>query len=168
MGDDEGHHHRFRHLLLQSVSGGPLSVFLVLFFECFLHVISRCDLDINDDLPPLTASIPSEPYEVRFQPCACNLSFVRPLIGPRVLGPDGDLVSRCHHRFPIFPLLLVGDQSSLDEDVVQEDVKDYVVQGDDFCTDLRKRSICKTHWIEAAKTRGEVTVCGSQTSFLAR
>ena len=49
-----------------------------------------------------------------------------------MLSSDGDLVSCRPHRLPVFPLLLIGDKSSLDEDVVQENVHDDVV---DFKTD---------------------------------
>ena len=44
-----------------------------------------------------------------------------------MLGPDGDLVVGGPHCLPLIPLLLVGVQSSLDEDVLQEDVHDDVV-----------------------------------------
>ena len=49
-----------------------------------------------------------------------------------MLRADGDFICWCLHRLPIFPLLLVGDQSSLDEDVVQEDLDDGVVAGADL------------------------------------
>ena len=43
-----------------------------------------------------------------------------------MFGSDRDLVVVRLDHLPIFPLLLVGDQSSLFEDVVQEDVHDVV------------------------------------------
>ena len=46
-----------------------------------------------------------------------------------MLGPDGDLISRCYHRLPILQLLIVGYQPSLDKNAVQEDVDDDVVSG---------------------------------------
>ena len=49
-----------------------------------------------------------------------------------MLGPDGDLVVGRLYNFPIIPLLLVGDQSSLDEDVVEEDIDDIIVTGVDL------------------------------------
>ena len=49
-----------------------------------------------------------------------------------MLGPDRDLVSGTPHHLPVFPPLLVGDQSSLFEDVVEEDVDDSVVPSVDF------------------------------------
>ena len=53
-----------------------------------------------------------------------------------MLGPDGDLVSRRSHRLPLSPLLLVGNQSSLLEDVVEENVHDCVVSGVDLTAHL--------------------------------
>ena len=49
-----------------------------------------------------------------------------------MFGSNGDLVSCRPHHLPIVPLLLVGDQPSLDEDVVEEDVDDIVVTGVDL------------------------------------
>ena len=51
-----------------------------------------------------------------------------------MLVPDSDIASRRSHRLPILPLLLVGDQSPLNEDVVQEDVHNDVVP----CVDLSR------------------------------
>ena len=53
-----------------------------------------------------------------------------------MFGSDGDLVCSGARRLPFFPLLLVGDQSSLDEDVVQEDVDHNVVPGVDLSGDF--------------------------------
>ena len=44
-----------------------------------------------------------------------------------MLGPDGDLVVGRPHHFPLFPLRFVGDKSSLDEGVVQDDIDDEVM-----------------------------------------
>ena len=49
-----------------------------------------------------------------------------------MLRPDCDLVARRSHRLQVIPLLLVGDQSSLDEVVVEEDVDNDVVAGVDL------------------------------------
>ena len=51
-----------------------------------------------------------------------------------MLGHNSDFVLRGSHGLSIIPLLLVGDQSSLDEDVVEEDVDDDVVAGVDLTT----------------------------------
>ena len=75
-----------------------------------------------------------------------------------MLGPDGDLISGRPHHLPVFPLLLVGDQSSLDEDVVQEDVDDDVVPGVDFSRHFSAASddVLRVEWqtIFAAGARG--------------
>ena len=49
-----------------------------------------------------------------------------------MLRADGDLVASRSDRFPVIPLLLVGDQSSLDENVAEEDIADVVVPGVDL------------------------------------
>ena len=54
------------------------------------------------------------------------------LIGHPVLGPGGDPVIRILHQLSIVPLLLVDNQSSLGEDVVDDDVHDNVMP----CVDL--------------------------------
>ena len=38
----------------------------------------------------------------------------------------------CSYHLPVLPLLLVGDESSLDEDVVREDVHDGIIAGVDI------------------------------------
>ena len=53
-----------------------------------------------------------------------------------MLCPDRDFVSGSPHHLPVLPLLLVSDQSSLDEDVVEEDVQNDVMPGDDFTTNI--------------------------------
>ena len=45
-----------------------------------------------------------------------------------MLGPDGDFIRWCPHRLPVLPFLLVGDQPSL----VQDDVNDDVVKSVDL------------------------------------
>ena len=61
--------------------------------------------------------------------------FLFQLTGPPVFGPDCDLIRWCPHHLPVLPLLLTSDQSSLDEDVVQEDVDDDVMTGVDLTRD---------------------------------
>ena len=53
-----------------------------------------------------------------------------------MLGSDGDLVAGRSDRLPVFPLLLVGDQSSLHQNVVEEDIHDNVVPGVDLSGDF--------------------------------
>ena len=52
-----------------------------------------------------------------------------------MLGSDGDLVIGTPHHLPILPPLFMGDQPSLEEDVVQEDINDDVVAAVDFSGD---------------------------------
>ena len=59
----------------------PLSVLLVL-LEGIVHFVSRCDLDINDDLPPFASGVTTESRQVRLQPRASNAPFHLPLVGP--------------------------------------------------------------------------------------
>ena len=61
-----------------------------------------------------------------------DLSFLLQPVGPPLFSPDGDLISCCRHCLPVIPLLLVGNQPSLLEDVVEEDVDQDVVP----CIDL--------------------------------
>ena len=131
VGDDEGLNHCLGHILLPCFPVRPLSVLLVLLFERLVQVVRRRDLHNDDNLSPV-ARVTTEPHEVGLQPRSCNPSFVRPVVGPYVLGPDGDFILGCSHGLPLLPLLLVGDQSSLDEDVVEEDVHDDVVAGVDL------------------------------------
>ena len=49
-----------------------------------------------------------------------------------MLGPDSDLVRSGAHHLPVFPTLFMGNQSSLDEYIVEEDVHDDVVASIDF------------------------------------
>ena len=51
-------------------------------------------------------------------------------------GSYRDLIFWSPHHLPILPPLLVGDQPSLLEDVVQEGVYDHVVPGVDFPSHL--------------------------------
>ena len=77
-------------------------------------------------LSPLVSGVSSEPQEVGLQPRSYDSAPFFPLFGPLVLGPDGDLVPGCSHCLHVFPLLFIGDESSPDEGVVQEDVQDIV------------------------------------------
>ena len=57
-----------------------------------------------------------------------------------MLGTDGDLVARGPYHLPVFPLLLAGDESSLDEDVVHEDVHHNVMT----CIDHHRHFLATT------------------------
>ena len=41
----------------------------------------------------------------------------------------------CHHSLPLIPPLLVGDQPSLFEDIIEKDVDDDIMAGIDICAD---------------------------------
>ena len=49
-----------------------------------------------------------------------------------MLSPDGDLVIHAPNHLAVRSLLLVGDQSSLFEDLVEEDVDNNIVPGVDL------------------------------------
>ena len=49
-----------------------------------------------------------------------------------MLHSDGDLIIGRLHNLPLIPLLLVGDELPLFDDIVQEDIDDYIVPGVDF------------------------------------
>ena len=119
------------HILPPRFFWCPLPELVVLLFEGLAHLVSRRYLHINDNLRPVVIGVPSKLHEVRLQPCTRNTPPALPLVGPLVLGSD-DLITGRSGRLPVFPLLLVGDQPSLFEDVVQEVVHDDVVPGIDF------------------------------------
>ena len=75
-----------------------------------------------------------QPHEDRLQPRSSDTAFSFPLVGSPVFGPDGDLVASPSRRLSILPFLLVGDQTPLDEDVVQNDVHHDVMVGVDVTT----------------------------------
>ena len=51
-------------------------------------------------------------------------------------SPDGDFVDGIPHHLPVLPPLLVGNQSSLNQNVVEDDFEDVVVSGVDLSTRL--------------------------------
>ena len=53
-----------------------------------------------------------------------------------MFGANGDLVGFRPNHLPFFPLLFVGDESSLFEDVVEGDVDNDVVAGVDVADHL--------------------------------
>ena len=136
VGDDERDHHCLPHFLFPCFLRGPFSVLVILLFEGPVHGVGRRDLHNNDHLPPLASGFASEPHKVGLEPGSGNSTLLLPLLGPPVLGSDGDLVVGGPHSFLIIPSLLVGDQSSLDEDVVEEDVHHDVVPRVDVAAHL--------------------------------
>ena len=91
MGDDEGVHHNFCHLL-PSLFGRLLSVLVVLLSEGLVHVMGRCDLHIHDDLLSLFAMVASQPHKVRLQLRSGYMAFLPHLVRSPVFGPNGDFV----------------------------------------------------------------------------
>ena len=90
----------------------------------------------------LAFEVSPEPHEVGLQPRSCNSPFVLPLVGQRVFCSDGDLITGRPHRLAVLPPLLVGDQSSLFEGVVEEDVDDSVMAGIDLTADSGSNLRC--------------------------
>ena len=60
-----------------------------------------------------------------------------------MLGPNSDLIIGHPHHLSFVQPLLLGDQSSLDEGVAQEDVDDVVVAG----VDLSTRLLAAAHYV---------------------
>ena len=127
MGDDEGHHHRLDHLILHRLFCCPHSVLVALLLKRLVHVVSRSDLQVDNRLSPVASRVASKPRQVELPFRSCDPTFVLPLTRPQVFGPDRDFVSGSHHHLPLYPLLRIGDKSSLGVDVLQEDVPSDVV-----------------------------------------
>ena len=49
-----------------------------------------------------------------------------------MFGPNGDLVCGRPNHLSVFPSLFVADHSSLNQDVIEEYIHDYVVAGNDI------------------------------------
>ena len=112
--------------------GRPHSVLLILLLKRLIHIVCGSDFHVDDHFPPLASRISPQPHEVGLELRTSDPSFVLPFLGQQVLSADSDFVPSTPHRLPILPLLLVGDQSSLDEDIIQEYVQDDVMASDDF------------------------------------
>ena len=65
VGDDEGHHHSLHDFLFPCFLRRPFIVLLIIFFEGFIHLVSRCNLHVNHHLPPVASRISPEPRQVR-------------------------------------------------------------------------------------------------------
>ena len=81
---------------------------------------------------PFVAGDAPEPHHVWSQLCPRNTAFLFPFVGSPVLCSSRDIVAGTHHCLPVLLQLFVGDQSSLDEDIVEKDVQDHVMP----CVDL--------------------------------
>ena len=134
--DNERYHRRFARLLLHNLLDRPLPIIFILLLDDLAHLVSRRDLQVDDNFPLLVSGVSSEPHQIGLQFRSNNSTFALPLIGPPMFSPDGDLITGGPDHLPLFPLLLVGYQSSLGEDVVQEDVHHKVMAGVDLTTHL--------------------------------
>ena len=109
IGDDDGHSHHLGDFSPRFLCGGPFAVLLVFLPGGFVHLLSRCDLHVDDNLSPFIFRDTTEPHEVRLQLGTGHTAFLHQFLGPPLFGSDGYLVLLTSYHLHVFQLLLVGD-----------------------------------------------------------